>query len=55
MFCDAPANPIGGFVGGFDVFDDNGLFIGGDRFAVEDTAGVIRLQFNNLVGAATDD
>jgi hypothetical protein len=51
----ALANPTGDFVGGFHIFDDDGLFLGGDLFAVGYTANVIELQFNNLVGGAAGD
>ncbi|SFR06274.1 VPLPA-CTERM sorting domain-containing protein [Poseidonocella sedimentorum] len=45
------ADPTTGLTGGFDVFDDDGLFLGGDLFAVGFTEDVIELHFNNLSGS----
>jgi len=46
------ATPTSGATGFFDLFDDNGQFLGGDLFAVGFTEDVIELQFNNLVGSS---
>lgn len=46
------ADPESDASGGFDVYDDNGLFLGGDLLAVGFTEDVIELQFDNIVGAA---
>ena len=46
----ALADPTVGATGGFDIFDDNGLFLGGDLFAVGFVEDVIELQFDQLIG-----
>lgn len=45
-------SPTTGATGFFDIFDDNGLFLGGDLLAVGFTQDVIELQFDNLIGSA---
>lgn len=45
------ADPTVGATGGFDIFDANGSFLGGDLMAVGFLEDVIELQFGNLVGA----
>ncbi len=47
------ADPTMDLTGGFGVFDDGGLFLGGDLFAVGFTEGVVELQFNNLDGSSS--
>lgn len=46
------ADPTTGATGGFDVFDENGLFLAGDLLSVGFTTDTIELQFDNLGGAA---
>jgi len=41
--------------GGFDVFDENGLFLGGDLTAVGYTENIIEFQFDQLTGSAASD
>lgn len=48
----ALSDPTSDLTGGFDVFDANGLVLGGDLFAVGFTEDVIELQFTNLTGSA---
>lgn len=48
----ALSDPTTDLTGGFDVFDANGLVLGGDLFAVGFTEDVIELQFTNLSGSA---
>lgn len=45
------ADPTTGLSGGFDIFDEDGFFLGGDLFAVGFIEDVIELQFNNLSGS----
>ena len=45
------ADPTTGATGGFDVFDEDGLFLAGDVLAVGFTEDVIELQFGNLNGS----
>lgn len=45
------ADPTTGATGGFDVFDDDGLFLGGNLKSVGFSENVIELEFDNLVGA----
>ena len=45
------ANPIIGATGGFDVTDQNGLFLTGNLIAVGFSDDVIELQFGSLSGA----
>jgi len=47
------ADPTSGATGGFDVFDDNGLYLAGSLFAVGFSDDLIELQFDNLLGAGT--
>nr|WP_281719334.1 hypothetical protein [Nitrosomonas nitrosa] len=49
------ANPTVDASGGFNIFDETGLFLGGDLAAVGFTEDVIEFQFNNLVGSAATD
>lgn len=44
-------NPTLGATGGFDIFDEDGFFLGGDLIAVGFSNDVIELQFGNLMGA----
>ena len=46
------ADPTTGLSGGFDIFDEDGFFLGGDLFAVGYTENVIELQFDNLSGSS---
>ena len=46
------SNPTVGATGGFDVFDQNGLFLGGNLEAVGFSGDLIEFQFGSLVGAA---
>lgn len=46
------ATPTLGATGFFDIFDNNGLFLGGDLLAVGFTQDVVELQFDNLIGSA---
>lgn len=45
------ADPTSGATGGFDIFDDNGLFLDGDVLAVGFTDSVIEFEFGNLSGS----
>ena len=45
------AAPTVGATGGFDIFDEDGFFLGGTLIAVGFTDDVIGLQFGNLGGA----
>jgi hypothetical protein len=45
------ADPTTGLSGGFDIFDEDGFFLGGDLFAVGFAEDVIELQFDNLSGS----
>lgn len=49
------SDPTNTATGGFDVFDENGLFLGGDLAAVGFMENVIEFQFNQLTGAAAAD
>jgi hypothetical protein len=49
------SDPANTATGGFDVFDENGLFLGGDLAAVGFTENVIEFQFDHLTGAAAAD
>ena len=51
----ALADPTTGATGGFDIFDDNGLFLEGDLLAVGFTQDTIEFQFGNLTGSAATD
>ncbi len=46
------ADPTTGLTGGFDVFDESGLFLSGDVAAVGFTEDVIEIQFGSLTGSA---
>ena len=46
------ATPTIGATGFFDIFDDNGSFLGGDLLAVGFTENVIEFQFDNIIGSA---
>lgn len=46
-------SPIGNATGGFDIFDDEGLFLGGDLIAIGFQENTLELQFSNLVGAGS--
>ncbi len=48
------ADPTNTATGGFDVFDGNGLFLGGDLLAVGYTENVIEFQFDQLIGSAAN-
>ncbi len=43
-------NPTVGGSGGFDIFDNSGIFLAGDLLAVGFREDLIELQFNNLTG-----
>jgi hypothetical protein len=45
------ADPTTGATGGFDIFDEDGLFLDGELLAVGFTEDVIGLQFGNLGGS----
>jgi hypothetical protein len=45
------ADPTNGATGGFDVFDEDGLYLTGDLLAVGFDEDVIELQFGNLSGS----
>lgn len=45
-------DPTHGATGGFDIFDENGLLIGGDLTAVGFSDSVIEFQFDHLIGSA---
>lgn len=45
------ADPTAGATGGFDILDENGLFLGGDLLAVGFSNDVIEFQFGSLTGA----
>ncbi len=47
--------PTIGASGGFDVFDENGLFLGGELKAVGFSENEVEFQFENLSGAAASD
>lgn len=47
--------PTIGATGGFDIFDQNGLFLGGDIKALGFTDNIIQFQFGSLVGSANAD
>lgn len=47
----ALADPTTGATGGFDVFDEDGLFLAGDLLAVGFVEDVIEFQFGNLSGS----
>lgn len=49
------SDPTNTATGGFDVFDGNGLFLGGDLAAVGYTENVIEFQFNQLTGSAASN
>lgn len=49
------AGPTAGATGGFDVFDQNGLFLAGDLAAVGFVDDIIELQYTNLSGSAAGD
>ena len=49
------SDPTNTATGGFDVFDENGLFLSGDLAAVGFTENVIEFQFDHLTGAAASD
>lgn len=44
-------DPTSGATGGFDVFDDNGLYLAGNLIAVGFSDDLIELQFDSLFGA----
>lgn len=46
------ADPTTGAAGGFDVYDDNGLLLGGDLQAVGYTEDTIEFEFGSLAGSA---
>ena len=45
------ADPTSGATGGFDIFDEDGLFLDGDLLAVGFTEDIVELQFGNLGGS----
>ena len=49
------ANPTDDANGGFDIFDQNGLFLIGNLFRIGFLEDIIELQFNNLAGSAAGD
>jgi hypothetical protein len=49
------SDPTNTATGGFDVFDENGLFLSGDLAAVGFTENVIEFLFDHLTGAAASD
>ena len=48
-------DPVNGASGGFDITDENGLFLAGDLAAVGFTENVIEFQFNHLTGPAANN
>src|SRR5690606_40300467 len=49
------SDPTNTATGGFDVFDENGLFLSGDLAAVGFTENVIEFLFDHLTSAAASD
>lgn len=45
------SDPTTGIAGGFDISDEDGLFLAGDILAVGFSEGIIELQFDTLSGA----
>lgn len=48
------SDPANDATGGFDITDENGLFLAGDLAAVGFTENVIEFQFNHLTGPAAN-